>query len=203
MLVPNASSRYKAILIFGPPGSGKGTLGKALKEDDLYFHLSSGDIFRSLSSDSPAGQLYHSFAGQGLLLPDDATLKIWHAYVEELILSQQYDPTRQILLLDGIPRTSIQAEMISNLIEVLHVIVLTIPSPDLLITRMKKRATLEGRVDDMDESILKTRLGIYEKTTKQLLERYSPHLVTSINGDQTPESVLQDVKNTLLNIKAS
>ncbi|MGR3973283.1 MAG: nucleoside monophosphate kinase [Candidatus Rhabdochlamydia sp.] len=192
MLVPNAASRYKSILIFGPPGSGKGTLGKALGKHLTYFHLSSGDIFRSLSPESFVGKLYHSFAGKGLLLPDEATLQIWHAYVEDMIATSRYTPDQQILLLDGIPRTSLQAEMMNSAIEVLHILILTIPDPQLLVARMKKRALIEGRTDDMDEAILKTRLSIYEQTTKQLLEKYPPHLMTFINADQTPEAVLSE-----------
>ena len=66
-VLPAYDVPMRAILIFGPPGSGKGTLGKFLSSAGNHFHLSSGDIFRSLSPESPAGQIYHNYAGKGLL----------------------------------------------------------------------------------------------------------------------------------------
>src|SRR5689334_7523772 len=70
-LINSSPRKYRSILIFGPPGAGKGTLGKFLSSAGNHFHLSSGDIFRGLSPESPAGKIYHSYAGKGHLLPDD------------------------------------------------------------------------------------------------------------------------------------
>src|SRR3990167_2109791 len=84
-ILPSYTQPMSAVLIFGPPGSGKGTLGKFLSSAGNHFHLSSGDIFRGLSPESPAGQVYHEYAGKGLLLPDEITIKIWRHFVQGLI----------------------------------------------------------------------------------------------------------------------
>ncbi len=102
-LIPQYNELFRSVLIFGPPGSGKGTLGKFLSSAGNHFHLSSGDIFRGLSPESPAGKLYHHYAGKGLLLPDEVTIQIWHHYVNGLIATNRYFPSQQLLLLDGIP----------------------------------------------------------------------------------------------------
>lgn len=196
-LIDSSPRKYRSILIFGPPGSGKGTLGKFLSSAGNHFHLSSGDIFRGLSPESPAGKIYHSYAGKGHLLPDDVTLGIWHHYVEGLIATNRYFPHQQLLLLDGIPRTVPQAQMIEKYIDVLHLIVLEVPQTETLIKRMKRRALIEGRHDDTDESILQTRLKVYNETTKSILQHYPESLISRFNADQKPLEVLRDVLSKL------
>ena len=80
-LIPAVTEPFRAILIFGPPGSGKGTLGKFLSTAGNHYHLSSGDIFRGLSPESPAGKLFHTYASKGHLVPDEVTIQIWRHYV--------------------------------------------------------------------------------------------------------------------------
>lgn len=185
--------KYRSILIFGPPGAGKGTLGKFLSAASNHFHLSSGDVFRGLSPESPAGKMYHTYAHKGHLVPDDVTLGIWHHYVEGLIATNRYFPHQQLLLLDGIPRTVLQAEMLEQYIDVVHLIVLEVPSVDVLVQRLKKRALVEGRHDDAQDSILQTRMQVYEETTKTILKHYDPSLISRFNADQKPIEVLRDV----------
>ena len=162
------TDRLNAILLFGAPGSGKGTLGKFLSSAGNHFHLSSGDIFRGLSPESPTGKLYHRYAGKGLLLPDEVTIQIWHIYVEGLIATNRYFPSQQLLLLDGIPRTLHQADLLEKHIHIERIIVLDIAKKEELIKRIQRRALIEKRVDDMDSDVLKTRLDIYEKDTAKL-----------------------------------
>src|SRR5579863_6004373 len=104
-MIPPHDEPFRSILIFGPPGSGKGTLGKFLSSAGNHFHLSSGDIFRGLSPESPAGVMYHNYAVKGLLLPDEVTIEIWCNFMHGLIATNRYFPHTQLLLLDGIPRT--------------------------------------------------------------------------------------------------
>src|SRR5271154_2059114 len=144
-LLPTYNVPMKAILIFGPPGSGKGTLGKFLSTAGNHFHLSSGDIFRGLSPEAPAGKLYHAYASQGHLVPDEVTLEIWRHYVGGLIATNRYFPHQQLLLLDGIPRTIQQAELLEKYIQIMHIIVLETPNVEELIKRMKRRALIERR----------------------------------------------------------
>ncbi len=192
-LIPRYTHLFKAILLFGPPGSGKGTLGKFLSSAGNHFHLSSGDIFRGLSPESPAGKLYHSYASQGLLLPDEITLQIWHHFVHGLIATNRYFPHQQLLLLDGIPRTQKQAELLSQYVEIERIIVLDVDDPDPLIKRIQRRALIEKRMDDMDPKILKTRLEIYRKETAKVLNFYPDRMISRFNANQKPLEVLRDV----------
>ncbi len=192
-LISGKNRPYRSILLLGPPGSGKGTLGKLLSSAGNHFHLSSGDIFRGLSPESPAGKLYHSYAGKGHLLPDDVTVGIWHHFVEGLIATNRYFPHQQLLLLDGIPRTIIQAELLEKYIQIMHIIVLETQNIDELIKRMKRRALIERRADDLEDTVLETRMRVYAEDTHKLLEHYPPNLISRFKADQRPLEVLRDV----------
>jgi len=190
---PRVTEPFRSILLFGPPGSGKGTLGKFLSSAGNHFHLSSGDIFRSLSPESAAGQLYHAYAGKGLLLPDEVTLEIWHHFVSGLIATNRYFPSQQYLLLDGIPRTARQAELLDKYIKVEQIIMLDISSTEVLAKRMQRRAMIEKRSDDLDPNVLQTRMDVYRKDTLKVLKHYPKELLSVFNADQKPLEVLRDV----------
>lgn len=184
---------FRSILIFGPPGSGKGTIGRFLSSAGNHFHLSSGDIFRGMSIESPAGKLYHNYASKGLLMPDETTIRIWNNYVHGLIATNQYFPKEQYLLLDGIPRTPRQAELLDAYVQIEGVIVLDVKKPDILIKRMQKRALIEKRNDDMDPNVLKTRLNVYKEETSYVLTHYPKKNIAYFNADQRPLEVLRDI----------
>jgi len=192
-LLPHSKAPMRTILIFGPPGSGKGTLGKFLSSAGGHFHLSSGDIFRSLSPESPAGQIYHSYASQGHLLPDEITIQIWHHYVHGLIATNRYFPAEQLLLLDGIPRTIRQADLLQKYIIVEKIIVLEVANPQELIKRIQRRALIEKRTDDLDAGVLKTRMDVYQRDTAKVLKHYPESLIATFDAAQTPLEVLRDV----------
>ena len=192
-LIPQFNEPFRSVLVFGPPGSGKGTLGKFLSSAGHHFHLSSGDIFRGLSPESPAGKLYHNYAGKGLLLPDEITIQIWHHYVNGLIATNRYFPSQQLLLLDGIPRTIRQADLLKRYIHIERIIVLQIENVDELIKRIQRRALIEKRTDDMDPRVLKTRMEVYERDTIKLLKHYPEEIISRFNSGQKPLEVLRDV----------
>lgn len=192
-LIHPYEGKFSAILLFGPPGSGKGTLGKFLASAGSQYHLSSGDIFRGLPTYSPAGKLYYSFASQGLLIPDEATIEIWRYYVHGLIATNAYYPESQDLLLDGIPRTERQAEILSSYINVKHVIVLDVADNQMLVQRVLDRARLEGRMDDVHPDVIKRRLDVYHERVEGVLNCYPKHLRSTVDGAQKPLEVLRDV----------
>ncbi len=192
-MIPHHAEKFQSVLIFGPPGSGKGTQGKFLSSAGNHFHLSSGDVFRGLSPESPAGKLYHSYAGKGMLLPDAMTIEIWHHYVMGLIATNQYFPKEQLLLLDGIPRTVKQAEILERCINVKKIILLESRNTTVLIQRLKRRSLVEKRQDDCDEAVLKRRMEIYENETFPILKHYDEKLISRFNGEQRPLEVLRDI----------
>lgn len=192
-ILPQIEEKFQSVLIFGPPGAGKGTMGKFLSSAGNHFHLSSGDVFRGLSPESPAGKLYHSFAGKGQLLPDDVTIEIWHHYVMGLIATNRYFPKDQLLLLDGIPRTVKQVEILQRYISVKKIILLESKHPDTLIQRIQRRALIEKRPDDRDAEVLKKRMEIYEKETFPVLEHYDEKLIMRFDAEQKPLEVLRDI----------
>lgn len=185
--------KLRSIFIFGPPGSGKGTLGKFLSSAGNHYHLSSGDIFRGLSPESPAGKVFHEYAGKGKLVPDELTIQIWWNYVRGLIATNCYFPHEQFLLLDGVPRTEKQADLIEPHIELIHIINLQMPNIEGLIARLKRRAIIERRMDDFDEEILRKRMEVYENETSKVLEKYPSDLISHFDADQPPLNVLRDV----------
>jgi adenylate kinase len=196
-ILPAYAEAFRSVLIFGPPGSGKGTLGKFLSSAGNHFHLSSGDIFRGLALESPAGQLYHEYAGKGLLVPDEITIEIWRHFVHGLIATNRYFPKTQLLLLDGIPRTIRQADLLNQHLQIQKIIVLEVSDAKALIKRIQRRALIEKRSDDLDETVLKTRMEVYEKETSKVLRHYPPSLISRFDASQKPLEVLRDVLSSL------
>jgi len=192
-IILNENAPFRSIVIFGPPGSGKGTLGKFLSSAGNHYHLSSGAIFRGLAPESPAGRIFHRYAVEGKLVPDEVTIQIWHHYVKGLIATNCYFPHDQFLLLDGVPRTVRQTELIDPYIDLMHIIVLETPDVEVLINRLKRRAIIERRVDDFDEDILRRRMEVYEEETVKVLEQYPQELISTFNANQPPLDVLRDV----------
>lgn len=184
---------FRSILIFGPPGSGKGTLGKFLSSAGNHFHLSSGEIFRGLSPESPAGQLFHQYASKGHLLPDEITIQIALHYIEGLIATNRYFPSEQLLLLDGIPRTIKQVDLLQSHLQIEKIIVLDVQDPEELIHRIQRRAVIEKRTDDLDRKTLLTRFELHEKETTKVLDHYPPKLLARFNASLKPLEVLRDV----------
>ncbi|MEC7385028.1 MAG: nucleoside monophosphate kinase, partial [Planctomycetota bacterium] len=97
------SSRFHAILLFGYPGAGKGTQGDRLGSRKGFFHLATGDVFRSMDPDSEHGREFQYYAAKGLLVPDSLTMAIFRSYLYNQIAAERFQPEKEMLLLDGIP----------------------------------------------------------------------------------------------------
>jgi adenylate kinase len=189
--------KFSSLMIFGPPGSGKGTQSKIIESLFLgnLLHLSSGDLFRGLKEDSPEAKLFHQYADHGRLVPDKETIEIWYAYMQGLVQNGSYKPNEQKLLLDGIPRTSLQAEYIQPYINVEKIIVLQIDNLDELAERLMKRAKVFNRKDDVNIDIIKTRMQVYKEETLKVLESYPKDIQIIVNANQEPKDVLKEILN--------
>src|SRR5436305_14144589 len=105
---------YKAILLFGAPGSGKGTQGKILGAIPGFYHSACGDVFRSLDLQSDLGRTFWEYSSRGELVPDELTVKLWKNYIMGMEMVNQFRPHSEILVLDGIPRNQRQAELLDD-----------------------------------------------------------------------------------------
>lgn len=187
------NEKYPAILLFGAPGSGKGTVGRKLAVVTEQYHLSSGDVFRGIEPDSKRGKILREYSDKGLLVPDKITMELIVNYIQGLILTNRFYPEKQHMILDGFPRTVPQAELIASHLEVKKIIILDVPNERVLIERIKLRAQKEGRFDDMDDAILRKRMEVYHTQTKEVLAYFPKEVQIRIDGDQTPSEVFRDV----------
>lgn len=126
-------------------------------------------------------------------MPDEVTIEIWRHFVGGLIATNCYFPSDQFLLLDGVPRTVKQVELIKPYIDLMHIIVLETANEQILINRLKRRAIKEHRHDDFDEKILRKRMQVYEEESVKVLQYYPKELISIFNADQPPLDVLRDV----------
>ena len=133
-------SQISAVLIFGAPGSGKGTVGAKLAATTALKHLSTGDIFRGIAPSSESGKLLASYSSKGLLVPDEATVEIFGRFVEGLVNTNKLNPEKDTLLLDGIPRTVAQVDLIKPIVDVKHIFVLDIKDEETIVARLLNRA---------------------------------------------------------------
>jgi adenylate kinase len=191
--------KYRTYLIFGAPGSGKGTQGKILGSIPRFFHCACGDVFRQLDTRTPVGQAFLEYSSRGELVPDEVTVKLWMARIADMVGSHSFKPDIDSLVLDGIPRSVNQAKIMQDMIEVKKVFHLSCPDRKALVTRLKKRALKENRFDDANEETIHRRLATYDAESKPVLEFYGSELVQNIDATQTPVKVLQDILQTINN----
>ena len=190
-------ARYKTYLIFGPPGSGKGTQGVALGTLPHFFHCACGDVFRSLDTRTELGRAFLYFSGKGELVPDEITIKLWKVRIADCVRAHQFRPELDALVLDGIPRNVHQAEIMQDMIDVRKVFHLSCPNREALVRRLQRRALKDNRFDDANEEVIRDRLEVYDSLSKPLLKFYGENLIQTIDATQTPVQVLGEIINTI------
>jgi adenylate kinase len=195
---PSANGKLTVALLFGQPGVGKGTQGQVMGSIPGLVHLATGDMFRGLDHESELGKKFLEFSSQGLLVPDDLTCRLWQQYVQGLIDTNAYRPHMDLLMLDGIPRSVPQAELLAQHIDVLTVVHLMCPDEEKLVHRIKRRAQKQGRLDDADESVIRRRLEVYNRETKPVLDFYDPSIVHNVDATGLPMQVTHRVLSKIL-----
>ena len=191
--------KIKTILLFGSPGSGKGTQGKLLGILPGFHHLACGNVFRSIDLSSEVGKVFLQYSSKGELVPDDFTVRLWREHIDKLIHTGALNPASTILVLDGIPRNIHQAKMLDQYIEVMKLICLrAVHNRDEMIRRLKSRALKENRLDDANDQTIRHRLDIYDKESRPVLDHYPKEISVDVNALQTPIEVAHDILSAIL-----
>lgn len=184
------------IVLFGPPGAGKGTQSEKIIDKYKLNHISTGDILRkAISEKTPLGVLAASYIDDGNYVPDDVAIDI---IKEEL--DKYKNPNGFIF--DGFPRTRFQAEKFSGILskyggDINLMISLEVEEKEL-IERLKNRSKESGRPDDRAEDIIKKRIKIYNSRTAVVADYYkSLGKHESINGNGKIDIIFDDICNAI------
>ena len=159
------------LVLFGPPGAGKGTQANFLKEKYNLIHISTGDVFRfNIKNETALGLLAKSFMDKGDLVPDEVTIDMLSAEVEKNADANGF-------IFDGFPRTNAQAEALDKLMsskdsQINAMIALEVDD-EVLVERLLERGKTSGRADDADESIIRNRIKEYYTKTAILKDYYT------------------------------
>ena len=182
------------IVIFGAPGSGKGTQSENIIREYNLFHISTGEVLRdNIRRGTELGETAKAYIDQGQLIPDELMVSILAD-----VLDANRDAARQGVIFDGFPRTIPQAEALDVMLgergtSVTAVVGLEVPE-DELVQRIMLRGKLTGRADDNPDTV-KRRLDVYHKQTAPLQEYYQQQgLYHAINGMGKIEEIFADVK---------
>jgi len=158
------------LILFGKPGSGKGTQAEFVKKKYELIHISTGEVFRyNISQKTDLGILAKSYMEKGDLVPDNVTIQMLEAEVNKT-------PNANGFIFDGFPRTTLQAEMLDEFLKNKNLkISMTIAlevDENILIDRLISRGKDSGRVDDQDRSKIQNRFEEYNKKTSTLINYY-------------------------------
>jgi adenylate kinase len=194
--------KYRTILLFGAPGAGKGTQGKILGTIPNFFHCACGDVFRSLRIDNELGRTFLEYSSRGELVPDEATIRLWRNSIQGSQSLGHFNPQKDTLVLDGIPRNAEQAGMLTEALDVRAVFYLTCPDFNKLVERLQRRALRENRLDDANLNVIRHRLETYESETKPVLDFYGKNLVHSIDSTESPINVLREILRIIATLPA-
>jgi adenylate kinase len=189
----------KNIVLFGPPGSGKGTQASKLVEKYNLLHISTGDLFRyEMGNDTPLGLKAKEYMSKGELVPDEVTIGMLKNKVNS-------SPNVDGFIFDGFPRTIPQAESLDELMkelgtEISAMIALQV-NDDELLQRLLKRGATSGRVDDTNPEIINNRIMVYNRETAPVLEYYAKqnktHIIDGIGTIEVIFGKITDVINNL------
>jgi len=166
-----ATQHMTNLVLFGPPGAGKGTQAEFLKDKYNLVHISTGDVFRfNIKNETALGTLAKSYMDKGGLVPDEVTIKMLNAEVEK-------NSDANGFIFDGFPRTEAQAKALDKLMEDkdsnINAMIALEVDDEVLVGRLLERGKTSGRADDADESIIRNRIAEYYNKTAVLKNYYS------------------------------
>lgn len=180
------------IILFGPPGAGKGTQSARLIEKYGLVHLSTGDVFRyNIKNQTELGVLAKSFIDKGQLVPDEVTNQM----VKDFIARNNNDKG---FIFDGYPRTIAQGENLDRVLEeyqanVTSMIALEVDEDELVI-RLLERGKSSGRPDDQDEAIIRNRFKVYNDETSPLANFYAKKgKFVAVKGKGSIDEIFQNL----------
>ena len=188
------------IVLFGPPGAGKGTQAENIKEHYQLIHLSTGDIFRkNIKESTKLGVLASSYIENGQLVPDNVTSDMLSNEIESISDSKGF-------IFDGYPRTINQAEFFESLLlkknMKLSMVLSLDVNEEILLKRLLNRGLTSGRDDDRNENIILNRIRVYNNQTSVLKKYYIDKLgdnFHSINGEHGIQSIFKSIDHIINN----
>jgi adenylate kinase len=191
------------LILFGPPGSGKGTQAVKIAEEFNLYHISTGDLFRSeLKNETPLGVEAKKYMDKGELVPDEVTIGMLSNKLDE------YAGKVNGFIFDGFPRTQPQAEALDKLLDLKNTaisLVLALEvNEDEITQRILERAkqSENPRADDLDESIIRNRFQVYLKQTSQVADHYKKvNKVIALNGIGTIDEIFDCLKEEINKVK--
>ncbi|HEY0298723.1 MAG TPA: adenylate kinase [Arachidicoccus sp.] len=178
------------VILFGAPGSGKGTQSLKITEKFHLKHVSTGDLLRSEIADGTAlGKEAKQFMDNGLLVPDVVVIGMIGKAIEN-------NKEAKGFLFDGFPRTVAQAEALDKLLKLneaeINVVIALEVSEEELVKRLLERGKTSGRSDDADENIIRSRIEEYRKKTEAVAEHYQKFdKVKHIEGEGTVDEIFE------------
>jgi len=188
------------IILFGPPGSGKGTQANNLVEHYELLHISTGDLFRyEMGNNTPLGLEAKSFIAKGELVPDEVTIGMLKNKVNSNLDVKGY-------IFDGFPRTIAQAEALDAFLSEKESAVTALVALDVeddeIVKRLLNRGLTSGRADDNDESIIRNRIGVYNNETAQVYDYYAKSEKSyKVAGMGSIEEIFDRLKKAIDSVK--
>jgi adenylate kinase len=184
------------IVLFGPPGAGKGTQSEKIISKNELIHISTGDLFRKhIGENTELGTLAKSYMDKGNLVPDEVVIGMVEDKIQENLSANGF-------IFDGFPRTVNQAESLDTMLEkhglaISGMIALEVPEHELR-TRIKERSKTSGRVDDQDDEKVNNRIRVYNEETSPVADYYrSQNKFSAVDGVGSVNDIYNNINSVI------